>query len=507
MKIKVIAASIFTLMLSITIQAQAPQKMSYQAVIRNASGNLVASTPVGVKISILQGSVAGTPVYVETHNLSTNGNGLLTMEIGGGNAQTGIFSTIDWSNGPYFVKNETDPNGGSNYTISGTSQLLSVPYALYAENTKSQGKTTIYLVGDITNAEAAAKIAAEAGPNTENVYIVSTSQLTTVTIDNIQGLINLKINNNQALQSVTINDVTSVNENFIINNNPSLQTVSLPDNLRVAGDKFNISANVSLSSFSMPNLTHILGRSITFASNSNLTISFPNLQMVAFTGIGGTNDDGFLVQNSSIDFPSLTNVNWMEIYYSGSTYTINLPSLQQAGYLKLMGTGVTQLELNSLTNGYLDISSQILSSLSVPNLSSGTIKIMGSGQLTSLSFPSFIYGGIYIKGNAQLASVAFPSLATCGLSGSNMVSTIANNPNLINISIPVLSSLDNSIYPFPSFQLNQNAFPSSMVNYVLNKMLTVTPLKGVNLTQSPPTGQGIIDKQTLISAGNNILTN
>jgi hypothetical protein len=112
--------------------AQAPEKMSYQAVIRSNSNALITNQAVGMRISILQSSVNGTAVYVETQAPTTNVNGLVSIEIGGGTVVTGDFSNIDWANGPYFIKTETDPSGGLNYSITGTTQLLSVPYALYA---------------------------------------------------------------------------------------------------------------------------------------------------------------------------------------------------------------------------------------------------------------------------------------------------------------------------------------------------------------------------------------
>lgn len=125
--------------LTANVFAQAPQKMSYQAVIRNSSNALIPSTAVGMRISILQGSTTGTEVYKEIYNPNpqTNANGLVSIEIGGGIPVTGTFATIDWANGPYFIKTETDPTGGTNYTITGTSQLLSVPYALYAKTAES----------------------------------------------------------------------------------------------------------------------------------------------------------------------------------------------------------------------------------------------------------------------------------------------------------------------------------------------------------------------------------
>ncbi|MCX6256832.1 MAG: DUF1566 domain-containing protein [Bacteroidia bacterium] len=120
-------------LIALTAMGQSPQIMSYQAVIRNSSNQLVTDAPIGMKISILQGSMTGTAIYAETHTAQTNANGLVTIEIGNGTPVSGVFSTINWANGPYFVKNETDPLGGTNYTLTGVSQLMSVPYALFAE--------------------------------------------------------------------------------------------------------------------------------------------------------------------------------------------------------------------------------------------------------------------------------------------------------------------------------------------------------------------------------------
>ena len=125
-----------------TAFGQAPQKMSYQAVVRNAANTLIANTAVGVKISVLQTSASGTVVYSERHTPTTNANGLATFEIGGGTVLSGTFASINWSNGPYFIKTETDPAGGTNYTIAGTSQLASVPYALFAANSGTPNNWT-----------------------------------------------------------------------------------------------------------------------------------------------------------------------------------------------------------------------------------------------------------------------------------------------------------------------------------------------------------------------------
>jgi len=134
------------LFLTAGVLAQAPEKMSFQAVIRNSSQQLVTNTQVGMKISI-QKYILGIPptfqnVYIETHTPTTNENGLVNLKIGDGSVAGGVFTDIDWSDGEYYIKTETDPTGGSSYTIPGTTQLLSVPYALYAKNAKT------YKVGD-----------------------------------------------------------------------------------------------------------------------------------------------------------------------------------------------------------------------------------------------------------------------------------------------------------------------------------------------------------------------
>jgi hypothetical protein len=118
---------------SVSILAQAPEKMSYQAVLRDASNTLLTNQEVGMQIRILK---ARTAVYIETQTATTNINGLVSIVIGAGTSSDD-FSAIDWSAGPYFIRTATDPSGGSSYSIIGTSQLMSVPFAMYAKTSGS----------------------------------------------------------------------------------------------------------------------------------------------------------------------------------------------------------------------------------------------------------------------------------------------------------------------------------------------------------------------------------
>jgi hypothetical protein len=117
--------------------AQSPDKISYQAVVRNSNGELATNQTIGMQVLIIQGKTLGGTVYRENHTPVTNANGLVTIEIGGGDITFGNLSTLDWLNGPYFIRTDIDLNGGTNYTITGTSQILSVPYALNAKTAET----------------------------------------------------------------------------------------------------------------------------------------------------------------------------------------------------------------------------------------------------------------------------------------------------------------------------------------------------------------------------------
>jgi hypothetical protein len=127
---KLILSLVAIATISLSSLSQAPEGFKYQAVIRDAGNTILNNQAVGMQMTIQQG---GTTVYQETFATTTNAYGLVNLEIGNGTVVSGDFTTIDWSNGPYFIETAVDLAGGTAYTVMGTSQLMSVPYALYAK--------------------------------------------------------------------------------------------------------------------------------------------------------------------------------------------------------------------------------------------------------------------------------------------------------------------------------------------------------------------------------------
>ncbi|MFT5778120.1 MAG: hypothetical protein ACI837_001076 [Crocinitomicaceae bacterium] len=149
---KLILSLVAIATISLSSLGQAPEGFKYQAVVRDAGNLILNNQAVGMQLTIIQTSPAGTAVYTETFAISTNAYGLVNLEIGTGTT-TDDFTAIDWSAGPYFIETEVDVTGGTSYAVMGTSQLMSVPYALYA---KTAENVTNDLVDD-----------ADADPNNE----------------------------------------------------------------------------------------------------------------------------------------------------------------------------------------------------------------------------------------------------------------------------------------------------------------------------------------------------
>lgn len=129
------------LLQGLMLHAQAPQGINYQTTVRGANGDLLVNTTTVLRFSILEGSIAGSAVYEEEHTETTNDFGLVTLVLGQGTASLGQFDTIHWGNGPFFLNTAVDVDGSGTFIDMGVTELMSVPYALYAETAGNPGPT------------------------------------------------------------------------------------------------------------------------------------------------------------------------------------------------------------------------------------------------------------------------------------------------------------------------------------------------------------------------------
>ena len=505
---------LFTLLvLAITLiaTAQAPQGFNYQATVRNSTGALIINQNVYFKFNVMQNSATSVPVFSETHYVATDDLGQVNLVIGTGTATTGTFSTINWGTGNYYLGIEL--NTGTSYVAMGTTQLLSVPYALYANSagsSQSQGKPSIYLTGNITDAQAATKIATELGPNTENIYIRNTTQLTSVDLSLLVTAVQISIENNVALANVNVNGLTTVFEKFYVNDNPllNLATTSLTDcyELRVSTiSSLNLSGLLRSNDIEVSNITNFTGLS--------------NLVSCEYLNIDGMNNTG------TLNFSSLVSAESISIGSNPSLTSISFPVLSSGSVSIYASPLLTSLALPVFSSGYIGIvSNSVLTSLALPVFSSGGMWIDSNSVLTSISLPAFTSGesNISISNNPSLTSLALPVLSSSNgnleiilnsvltsitlpaLSSAGYIS-ISSNPLLTSISLPAITT-GSAIY------LISNALTTTNINALLNKMLIVSPTVAKNIQlgsqtpPAPPTGQGIIDKQTLINSGNTVYT-
>ncbi|HYK76387.1 MAG TPA: hypothetical protein VEV16_05375, partial [Daejeonella sp.] len=139
---RVLFSVFISLCFTVMVKAQAPQQFNYQGAARTSSGAPLMNRNISLKISILDGSVNGAIQYSEIHKVTTNALGLYSLAIGGPNAQSkmGNMADVNWAKGLKYIQVEIDPDNGSRFTVVGSAQLLSVPYALYAGNAQAGAK-------------------------------------------------------------------------------------------------------------------------------------------------------------------------------------------------------------------------------------------------------------------------------------------------------------------------------------------------------------------------------
>ena len=265
------------LVLSVNICAQAPQKMSYQAVIRNSNNSLIVSTPIGIKVSVLQGSANGTVTYSETQIQNTNINGLVSLEIGMGTALSGTFSSINWANGPYFIQTEVDPNGGVNYSVMGVTELISVPYALYSANAQVSGFS--HYIGETFNGGVIYYLY-KGSDGLEHGLIVSTTESiakwqTTGVLVNADRSWDGVYNTNLISGSPAVNYIGTLGPNWYL---PSLDELIL-----LHGSRFEVNKALFTNNQTLLSLSLYYWSSTEYSSSEALSYDF----LTGYTDVSG----------------------------------------------------------------------------------------------------------------------------------------------------------------------------------------------------------------------------
>lgn len=240
------------LFVALVVKSQVPEKVNYQGIARDAMGNII-TTPIGIKFEIHQGSASGPVVYDETHTILPSSVGVFTAAIGGGAVGTGNFSTISWGTNSYFLSVSIDPAGGTSYSTVGTSQLLSVPYALYAK----------------TSGNASTTYSAGAGISISSGSIINTAMNQTV---NISGGGGTTVSGTYPSYTITSSTSTSVPTSSLQINTPHNITTLGPNNYSVTIQPTNISGTGVSGSYPNYTIASSPSTSIT-AGSTNVIVS------------------------------------------------------------------------------------------------------------------------------------------------------------------------------------------------------------------------------------------
>ena len=347
---KRIRVIVLLLFMGLCAWAQAPQKMTYQSVVRDVNNSLATDRSVSARVWILQGSADGAAVYIETQTATTNANGLMTLVIGEGTVVSGSLTAIDWANGPYFLKAEVDPAGGSNYTQVTVQELLSVPYALYAEQS-GDGFSGDY--NDLTNLPQIPQIPAEVSAFTNDAgYITSFTEQQVLSISH--DTLFLTGGSFVKLPAGFDGDYNS------LTNTPNLSAVATSGSYSDLDD--------------LPQIPQIPADISTFNNDAGYITSFTEQQV-----LGISNDTVFLTDGGFVKLPAGFNGD-----YNSLTNTPNLSAVATSG------------EYNDLEN--LPQIPQIPAAVSAFTNDAGYITSFTEQQVLSIRHDTlFLTGGSFVK--------------------------------------------------------------------------------------------------------------
>ena len=325
--------------IGISSYAQTPQAFKYQAVVREANGSVIENTIVSMRISILEGSAIGTVIYSETHQVATNEFGLVNLSIGEGNIVTGNFATINWGSNTFFIKIELDAKGNSNYVFMGTSQLLSVPYALYSETSGSS--TTDFDIDStnelqtITKSGSTVNLSNGGGSFTDDdsqTLILSGTMLSISNGNSVQigGTVDLDYDPLNEIQNLSLNNDSlkiSGSNYVILNDNDStneIQYLSInKDTLLISkGNSVKLNDNDSLNELQILSLSN----DTISISNGNYIVMPPDVDADTTNEIQSlslVNDTLSISKGNKIDLDVyLDNTDTQNIKFSNDTLSI-----------------------------------------------------------------------------------------------------------------------------------------------------------------------------------------
>jgi trimeric autotransporter adhesin len=539
MKKLITIAVLLTLGYFTTAQTGAPQRINYQGISRDALGNIITGGSVGIEFQINQGSPGGTQVFLESQVVNPNAAGIFTAAIGA----VSSLASINWANGPYYLTIGIDPSGGSSYTTVGTHQLLSVPYALYAENTKAPvvsvtgntlsvgGNTatlpggTTYTAGTgiaigsgtVTNTAMDQTVAITAGNNVNVMSAYPNFTLdvpnTSISYNNVSNVLTLTqgVNTSTTLVnfgggpvSIVGPNVTGSYPNYTITPTPSTTLTAGNSNISITGSvpSYTISSTPTLS-ITNDTLTISNGNSVVLPTS---TVAPANIQINAPHTATTLSPNNFSLNIVPVGSASLTPGN-SNISITGTSPNFTIAS-----------TPTLSVFLNtvSISNG---------NSIALP-IPSATVNGTGIAVVTptaGLNFnvnvpaPTLSYtagsGALVLNQGSATSSVVIPSApATSITPGNSNISVSGSSPNFTISSSPTLSVLQNTVsisngnsitLPIPQatvvgtgnavvsptvgLAFNVNVPPVGM-SYVANTgVLTYTQQTGVNSLTVAPT--------------------
>lgn len=403
------------------VRSQAPQYLNYQGIARNSAGTII-TTAIGVKFEILQGGASGTLVYEETNNITPSSAGIFTAAIGSGAASTGTFSTINWANSPYFIRVSIDPAGGTSYSTVGTSQLLSVPYALYAEkagNTQTVSITGSNVIGTYPN-----------------YTITSAGALTPSTGISIVGNTITNTAPNPTLTANGITSITGTHPSFTIDVPPPSMNYNTGTNVLTLtqGTAVATTTLVGAGSNTVAMFASGIASVSPVGAGSNFTVSVPS---PTFTSIGSTTVSG-TYPNYTVTSPGVSTLTptSLQINAPHSTSTLSPNNFS----ITVQPTNLTGVGIASVSGTYPNYTVGVPGpSLSVTGntitISQGTVV----STKTISSSPWNYSGGTIIPANNPGADKV-----AIGQVSANALVDVLNSPSSTITTSPVLNVVNSN---------------------------------------------------------------